>query len=49
LAYAPAFGDSSTGTLYDQIINGNQYYNQTEYSNSAGQCMTGATALPSPN
>lgn len=39
LAYSPAYGDASKGTLYDQLINGDQYYNQTEYSNSAGQCM----------
>jgi hypothetical protein len=46
LAYAPAFGDASTGTLYDQVINGHQYYNQTEYSNSAGGCLPGTTPLP---
>lgn len=48
LAYAPAYGDATAGTLYDQIINGDEYYNQTEYSNTDGQCMTGETALPIP-
>jgi hypothetical protein len=47
LAYAPAFGNASTGFLYDQLINRDQYYNQTEFSNAAGKCMTGATPLPS--
>jgi hypothetical protein len=45
LAYSPAFGDPSTGTLYDQVINGDQYYNQTEFSNSANKCLAGTTAL----
>jgi hypothetical protein len=45
LAYSPAFGDPSSGTLYDQVINHDQYYNQTEYSNSAGGCRAGITAL----
>lgn len=42
-AYQPAVGNPFSGTLYDQIINNHQYYNQTEYSNSAGGCMTGVT------
>jgi hypothetical protein len=46
LAYAPAFGNASAGVLYDQLINGDQYYNQTEFSNAAGKCLAGATALP---
>jgi hypothetical protein len=46
LAYAPAFGNASTGTLYDQLISSHQYYNQTEFSNSAGKCQTGTSALP---
>ena len=41
LAYAPAFGDASIGVHYDQVINGDQYYNQTEFSNSAGKCLAG--------
>lgn len=45
LAYSPAFGGGN-GTLYDQIINGNEYYNQTEYSNKDGKCMTGETVIP---
>lgn len=45
LAYSPAYGDPSTGTLYDQVINGHQYYNQTEFSNSANKCLTGTTPL----
>lgn len=46
LAYAPAFGDPSTGTLYDQIVNGDQYYTQTEFSDAANQCVTGTAPLP---
>jgi hypothetical protein len=45
LAYAPAYGNASAGVLYDQVINGDQYYNQTEYSNSAGGCLPGLTPL----
>jgi hypothetical protein len=45
LAYSPAFGDASTGTLYNQVINRDEYYNQTEYSNSAGGCRPGVTPL----
>lgn len=45
LAYAPAYGDSTAGTLYDQVINGDEYYNQTEYSNAAGGCQAGITPL----
>ena len=44
-AYGPAFGDPSTGTLYDQIINGDEYYNQTEYSDAASGCAAGMTPL----
>lgn len=46
LAYAPAFTDSKTGGIYDQLINNDEYYNQTEYSNAAGKCLPGVTALP---
>lgn len=50
LAYAPAFdsgtGNASAGYLYDQLINGDQYYNQTEFSNSANKCLPGVTQLP---
>lgn len=45
LAYSPAFGDPSAGTLYDQIINGHEYYNQTEFSNAANGCLPGITPL----
>ena len=45
LAYAPAFGNAKQGTLWDQVINGDEYYNQTEYSNQAGKCQTGLTPL----
>ncbi len=45
LAYAPAFGNASVNTLYDQVINRDQYYNQTEYSNSAGGCRAGVANL----
>jgi hypothetical protein len=43
LAYSPAFTDPKTGGIYDQVINGDEYYNQTEYSNAAGKCLTGIT------
>lgn len=43
LAYAPAVTNPANGGIYDQIINGDEYYNQTEYSNSGAQCMTGAS------
>ena len=46
LSYAPAFGNASAGVLYDQVVNGDQYYNQTEYSNNAGACQTGISPLP---
>jgi hypothetical protein len=47
LAYSPAFGDPATGTLYDQVIAGDQYYNQTEYSNNPAGCETGVTPFTS--
>ena len=47
-AYGPAFGNAASGTLYDQVINGHQYYNQTEYSNAAGKCLAGTSALKAP-
>ncbi len=46
LAYAPAFGNAASGVLYDQVVNGDEYYNQTEFSNSANHCLTGTTPLP---
>ncbi len=45
-AYAPAYGNPSAGVLYDQSINGDEYYNQTEFSNSANKCLTGTSPLP---
>ena len=42
LAYAPAVTTASGG-IYDQIINRDYYYNQTEYSNSGNTCKTGVT------
>lgn len=45
LAYAPAFGNSSAGTLYDQVISSDEYYNQTEFSNSGNTCLAGTAAL----
>lgn len=39
LAYEPTLGGSlSAGTLFDQIINGDEYYNQTEWSNGDLNC-----------
>jgi PKD domain len=44
-AYAPVLGGtSSAGTLFDQMINGDPYYNQTEWSNGDNGCQT----QPSP-
>ncbi|MGB9184355.1 MAG: PKD domain-containing protein, partial [Solirubrobacteraceae bacterium] len=38
-AFRPALGGSaSSGTLYDQVINGGQYYTQTEWSNGNTTC-----------
>jgi hypothetical protein len=48
LAYASAYGGGN-GTLYDQIISGDEDYNQTEYSDQDGRCMTGVTPMPIPN
>lgn len=45
LAYAPAFASGVNGGIYDQMINGDPYYNQTEYNNALGQCSAGVTAL----
>lgn len=45
LAYGPAFGTPSSGVLYDQLINGDEYYNQTEFSNAANSCLAGVTPL----
>lgn len=44
-AFAPTLGgDSSAGTLYDQLINGDRYYTQAEWSNG----QVGCTLRPSP-
>jgi hypothetical protein len=38
-AFAPTLGGSaSTGTLYDELINGHRYYTQSEWSNGNGNC-----------
>jgi hypothetical protein len=38
-AFAPTLGGSaSAGTLYNQLINGDEYYIQSEWSNAAGTC-----------
>lgn len=38
-AYAPILGgSSSSGTLYDQVINGDHYYTQTDWSNGDLGC-----------
>jgi hypothetical protein len=39
LAYQPTLGGTeNAGTLFDQVINGNEYYNQTEWSNGDINC-----------
>lgn len=51
-AYLPTLGGTeAAGTLYDQLINGDQYYTQTEWSNGTVGCQATATAgagLPQP-
>jgi hypothetical protein len=38
-AYTPVLGgSSSTGTLFDQSVNGDEYYTQSEWSNGDGTC-----------
>jgi PKD repeat protein len=40
-AYLPTLGGSeSAGTLYDQLINGDPYFTQTLWSNSADSCVS---------
>lgn len=47
-AYLPTLGGSqSAGTLYDQLINGDSYFTQTEWSNSTENCEATATITPS--
>lgn len=52
-AYEPTLGGSAaSGTLYDQLINGDQYYTQSEWSNGQGNCEmqpTAATLTPAFN
>jgi PKD repeat protein len=38
LAFAPTLGGSASGTLYNQLINHDQYYLQSEWSNGDGGC-----------
>ena len=45
LAYAPTLGGTaSAGDLFDQVVNGTKYYNQTEWSNGDINCKDGNTA-----
>jgi PKD repeat protein len=37
-AFGPVLGGSSAGSLYDQIIAGDHYYTQTEWSNGDSSC-----------
>ena len=50
LAYAPTLGgNEAAGTLFDQLINGNEYYNQTEWSNGDVNCRAQTSpGRPSP-
>jgi PKD repeat protein len=47
-AFLPVLGGSATGTthgtLYDQLINGHQYYTQTEWSNGDATCKAEPTS-----
>ena len=49
-AFLPALGGSApAGTLYDQLINGNRYYVQSEWSNGDANCeMAPVTGTLSP-
>ncbi|HLY49235.1 MAG TPA: hypothetical protein VKR21_08565 [Solirubrobacteraceae bacterium] len=43
-AYFPTLaGTAAAGDLVDQFFNGHYYYNQTEWSNAAGDCMATPT------
>jgi PKD repeat protein len=43
-AFAPTLGGSaSSGTLYDQLINSDEYYTQTEWSNGDDTCRAAPT------
>ena len=47
-AYMPELGGSqASGTLYDQLINGDHYFTQTLWSNSTNNCEATATISPS--
>ncbi len=54
-AYAPVLGGDPGGTLYDQLIDGDEYYTQSLWSNGQGACelqpaaaaLTSAFAAPS--
>ena len=51
-AYAPALGGSAVaGNLFDQQINGDPYYTQSEWSNGAGDCEleAGGPVIPGFN
>jgi PKD repeat protein len=37
-AFGPALGGSAAGSLYDQLIAGDRYYTQTEWSNGDSAC-----------
>jgi len=49
-AFTPTLGgDANAGTLYNQLIDGNQYYLQSEWSNGSGGCaMQPASATITP-
>ncbi len=45
-AFTPTLGGSaSAGTLYNQLINGHQYYIQSEWSNAVVNCRLTASAI----
>jgi hypothetical protein len=45
LAYEPTLGGNvEAGTLFDQLINGDEYYNQTEWSNGDLNCRAQTSA-----
>jgi PKD repeat protein len=45
-AFLPTLGGTAgAGTLYDQLINGDQYYTQTEWSNAGLDCEAQPTAM----
>ena len=46
--YGPAIGTASNGALYNQVINGHDYYVQEEWSNAGHHCLQRLTPPAAP-